>query len=174
MTFRFSKLGDTGYTSLLGGQRVPKCHPRPETYGIIDEAASALGLARASTKDQKIKDILLHIQKDFMILNAELATCASDYEKFGYRINNEHVSRLDGMLEELLVKVEVGKEFVYPGETFVSSAIHLGRSIVRRAERKAIKMKEEGYIENDEILRYLNRCADLLFTLAQYEEHIRY
>ncbi len=167
---KFSKKGDTGETSLLGGQRVPKFDSRPETYGVLDEASSALGVARAGTKNQKIKDIILDVQKNLLIMGSELSTLSEDYHKLSHTISQEDADRLENIIEELQKKFTMKNEFIYPGETVVSAQIDVGRTIIRRAERKAAKLKNEGIINNNMINQYLNRLADMLFTLARYEE----
>jgi cob(I)alamin adenosyltransferase len=167
---KFSKKGDRGFTSLLGGQRVPKSGPRPETYGTLDEASSALGIARASATRPKTKEIIISIQKDLLVLGAELATAPEDSEKYPHRIKTDHVDRLERVIEDLQKGMTMGKEFILPGETVASAAIDLGRTIVRRAERKAVRLLQEKIITNVEVLRFLNRLADLLFILARYEE----
>jgi len=167
---KFSKKGDRGFTSLLGGQRIPKSGPRPEAYGTLDEASSALGIARASAIRPKTKEILMSIQKDLLVLGAELATAPEDSEKYPHQIKTDHVDRLERLIEDLQKDLVMGKEFILPGETVASAAIDLGRAIVRRAERKAVRLLQEKIITNVEVLRFLNRLADLLFTLARYEE----
>lgn len=167
---KFSKKGDQGFTSLLGGQRISKADPRPETYGTIDEVASALGLAKVSAVREKTKEILTSIQQDLMTLGAELATAPEDLSKFPYRITPEHVARAEEFLEAVQKEVEIGKEFILPGKTPAGAALDLSRTIVRRAERNAVKLFQAKIIENGEILRFLNRLADLLFVLARYEE----
>jgi cob(I)alamin adenosyltransferase len=167
---KFSKKGDRGFTSLLGGQRIPKYGPRPEAYGTLDEASSALGIARAAATRVKTKGIILALQKDLLILGAELATVAEDMKKYSYQITPEHVARLERLIEALQVEVKLKKEFILPGETMASAAIDLARAIVRRAERKAVRLFQEKIIDNVDVLRFLNRLADLLFTLARYEE----
>ncbi len=167
---KFSKKGDRGFTSLLGGQRIPKSGPRPEAYGTLDEASSALGIARASATRPKTKEIILSIQKDLLVLGAELATAPEDSKKYPHQIKTEHVDRLERLIEDLQKDVVIGKGFIFPGETVASAAIDLGRTIVRRAERKAVRLLQEKIITNVEVLRFLNRMADLLFTLARYEE----
>jgi cob(I)alamin adenosyltransferase len=167
---KFSKKGDRGFTSLLGGQRIPKSGPRPEAYGTLDEATSTLGIARASATRPKTKEIILSIQKDLFVLGAELATAPEDLKKYPYQIKTEHVDRLERLIEDLQKEIVLGKEFIIPGETVASAAIDLGRTIVRRAERKAVRLLQEKIIANAEVLRFLNRLADLLFTLARYEE----
>lgn len=167
---KFSKKGDKGETSLLGGQRVPKFDLRPETYGILDEASSALGVAKAGTENQKIKDIIFDVQKDLLVMGAELSTLSEDYKKLSRTITQDDVDRLENIIEELQKDFTMKKEFIYPGETVVSAQIDVGRTITRRSERMAARMKTEGMVDNDMINQYLNRLADMLFTLARYEE----
>jgi len=168
---KFSKKGDRGFTSLMGGQRVPKSGPRPDTYGTLDEAGSALGIARASAARWRTKKIILELQKDLLPLGAELATVAEDMKKYPYQITAKHVDRLERFMEELQGEVHLKKEFILPGESIGSAAIDLARAVVRRAERKAVRLFQEKMITNVEVLRFLNRLADLLFTLARYEEN---
>ncbi len=167
---KFSTRGDGGETSLLGGQRVPKYDPRPETYGVLDEASSALGVARASTNDQKIKDIILSVQKDLLIMGAELSSVPEDVPKLMRRIGEKDVNRLSEIIDDLQKHITLKNEFIYPGGSPVSAEIDVGRTVIRRAERKAARLKTEGLLQNDDINRYLNRLADMLFVLARYEE----
>ncbi len=167
---KFSKQGDQGFTSLMGGQRVPKSGPRPDAYGTLDEASSALGLARASARKPKTGEIILGVQKDLLLLGAELATEPEDSSKFGYQISARHVEGLERLIEELQSDVVLKREFVYPGGSLAGAAIDLGRTIIRRGERKAVDMVHQKLNSNPEVLRYLNRLADLLFVLARYEE----
>jgi cob(I)alamin adenosyltransferase len=167
---KFSKKGDGGETSLLGGQRVPKFDPRPETYGVLDEASSFLGVARASTGNTHIKDIILEVQKDLLVLGAELSTLPEDIPKLSRRIAAADAGRIEGIIDDLQHHVKLKNEFIYPGETVVSAMIDVARTTVRRAERKAARLKNEGLVDNPHIHQYLNRLADMLFTLARFEE----
>jgi len=167
---KFSKKGDKGETSLLGGQRVPKFDPRPDTYGTLDEASSALGVARAATRNQRIKEILLGVQKDLLTLGAVLSTLPEDIDKLKIGIGEPDVSRIEKLIDDLQKNVTLKNEFIYPGETMVSAQIDVGRTIIRRAERKAAKLKVDGLLDNEYAHQYLNRLADMLFTLARYEE----
>ena len=167
---KFSRKGDAGETSLLGGQRVPKYDARPDTYGTLDEASSVLGVARATTKHQKTKDIILSVQKDLLIMGAELSSFPEDIQKLSHRIQAEDVNRLEGIIDELQEDVTLKNEFIYPGETPVSAQIDVGRTIIRRAERKAARLKDDGLNDNAETNKYLNRLADMLFVLARHEE----
>lgn len=162
--------GDTGYTGLLGEQRVPKYDPRPDTFGTVDEATSALGLARAMTHDPKVKEIIHRIQQELYLLMAELATPPENYEKMGFRMTVEHVQRLEQEEESLKHEVEIPNKFIIPGDTADGAALDLARTIIRRAERMAVKLLHGGVIQNGEVVRYLNRLSDHIFILARYIE----
>lgn len=167
---KFSKKGDTCETSLLGGQRVPKYDPRPETYGVLDEASSVLGVARAMTQNPRIKAILLSVQKDLLTMGAELSSLPDDISKLAVRIGADDAKRLEDFIDGLQQHVTLKNEFIYPGETVVSAQIDVGRTVIRRAERQAAKLKEACLVDNPHIHAYLNRLADMLFVLARYEE----
>ncbi|HYK84029.1 MAG TPA: cob(I)yrinic acid a,c-diamide adenosyltransferase [Ktedonobacteraceae bacterium] len=162
--------GDTGYTGLIGEQRVPKYDPRPDTFGTVDEATSALGLARAMTQDPTIKKVIYDIQNELYLLMAELATPPENYEKLGFRMTVEHVRRLEQVEESLKQEVEIPNKFIVPGDTPDGAALDLARTIIRRAERMAVKLLHDGVIANGEVVRYLNRLSDLVFILARYIE----
>lgn len=162
--------GDTGYTGLLGEQRVPKYDPRPDTFGTVDEATSALGLARAAATDPQVKQIILQVQQELYLLMGELATPPENYEKMGLRMTVEHVKRLEEVEEALKQEVEIPNKFIIPGDTLDGAALDLARAIIRRAERMAVKLLHDGVIQNGEVVRYLNRLSDLIFILARYIE----
>lgn len=162
--------GDTGYTGLLGDERVPKYDPRPDTFGTVDEATSALGLARAMTQHQPVKDIIYTIQQELYLLMGELATTPENYEKMGLRMTTEHVKRLEQVEEALKQEVEIPNKFIIPGDTPDGAALDLARTIIRRAERMTVKLLHDGVIQNTEVVRYLNRLSDLVFILARYIE----
>ncbi len=159
--------GDDGYTGLLGDQRVPKFDPRPDTFGTVDEATSALGLARALTQDPHAREVILHLQRDLYILMAELATPPEHQAAVGFRVTAEHVRWLEETETDLQQRVEIPNKFVIPGDSPDGAALDLARTIVRRAERLAVKLLHEGTITNSEVVRYLNRCSDLIFILAR-------
>jgi|GraSoi_2013_60cm_1033757.scaffolds.fasta_scaffold00359_8 cob(I)alamin adenosyltransferase len=162
--------GDTGYTGLLGAERVPKYDPRPDTFGTVDEATSALGLARAVAQDPQVKGIIYRIQNELYVLMAELATLPENYEKMGFRMTVEHVQWLEQVEESLKHEVEIPNKFIIPGDTLDGAALDLARTIIRRAERMAVKLLHDGVIQNGEVIRYLNRLSDLVFVLARYIE----
>ena len=162
--------GDTGYTGLLGEQRVPKYDPRPDTFGTVDEVTSSLGLARALTSDPKVKEIIYQIQQELYLLMGELATTPENYEKMGLSMSIEHVKHLEQVEEQLKREVEIPNKFIIPGDTPVGASLDLARTIIRRAERMAVKLLHDGVIQNGEVVRYLNRLSDLIFILARYVE----
>jgi len=165
---KFSTKGDQGETSLLGGQRIPKYDLRPETYGTLDEASSALGIAKAMTDSPRITRAITTAQEAMLVIGAELSALPEDYVKLKTKITDDDVTKLEDIIDDLQRDVELQKEFVLPGETVIAAQIDLGRTIVRRAERKAAKLKSEGMIPNETINTYLNRLADMLFTLARF------
>jgi cob(I)alamin adenosyltransferase len=165
-----TRAGDDGYTGLIGEGRVPKFHPRPEAYGTIDEATSALGLARAQSPTPRVREVILRVQRELYVLMAELATTPEAYEKAGYRIAAKDVEGLELLQAELSAGATIPNAFIVPGATVSSAAIDLARAIVRRAERGVAKLLHDGEIGNRETLRYLNRCSDLLYVLARFDE----
>jgi cob(I)alamin adenosyltransferase len=162
--------GDDGYTDLLGSGRVPKYHRRPAAFGTIDEATSALGMARAQAESPLLKERIYALQKDLYIMMAELATPPENYEKVDFKIGAQDVARLDALVDELKAKVVIGKEFVVPGGTITGASLDLARTIVRRGERDVARLYHEGDITNAALLQYLNRLSDVLFILARLEE----
>lgn len=165
-----TKLGDDGYTSLWGNRRVAKYDLRPEAYGTLDEASSALGLARALSAKPRVKHEVYALQQELYILMAELATPAEDYERSAYKIDGSHVARLDALLDALKAEVEIGRSFITPGDTVAGAALDVARTVIRRGERIAARLLHEGEIPNPEVLRYLNRLSDVVFVLGRYEE----
>ncbi len=168
-----TKTGDGGYTGLLGGARVPKWDPRPEALGTIDEATSALGLARAAATEPAAREAIHQVQQELYLLMGELATPPENYEKVGLRVTEGHVARIEEQIEAFKARVAIGNQFIIPGGSAGGAALDLARAIVRRGERAAAKLRHDGVIANAEVLRYLNRLSDLLFILARFEEHGR-
>ena len=162
--------GDDGSTRLLGPERVPKYDLRPEAYGTVDEAQAVLGLARAAGCAPRTAAILLEIQRKLHPMMAELASAGSTHRAFADSITAAHVGRLESHIGAYEDLVEMPKEFVVPGDSSPGAALHLGRTVVRRAERQAVRLAHEGLLENAQLLRYLNRLSSLLFVLALYED----
>jgi len=163
--------GDKGYTGLLGAERVPKYDARIEALGLVDEATSALGLARASASEERVRGAILGFQQTLYRLMAELATTPEAAAKANLgRIETGDVESLEKLADELKREVEIGNRFIIPGESVSGATVDLARTIVRRAERHLVRMAHAGEIDNPEVLRYLNRLSDVLFVLARYVE----
>ena len=161
--------GDDGYTGLLGPERVPKYDLRPEAYGTVDEAQAAIGLARASGCTAQTDGILLAIQRDLYTLMAELAATGDDSPLAG-GVTSGHLDQLEGWLGQFEVQAKMSKEFVVPGDSQVGAALHLARTVVRRAERRAVRLMHDGLLVNHLVVRYLNRLSSLLYVLALAED----
>ena len=165
--FIFSKKGDQGTTSLLTGERISKASLRPEAYGTLDEASSALGLAKTFTLNEAILEMIQAVQEDLFILGARLSDTAPDSE---YSIGTERTQRLEDWIVKLQEEVPMPRQFIHPGVNSASASIDLARTIIRRAERRTTALKEAGELDSPEVHSYLNRLADFLFTLARYAE----
>ena len=169
----YTKYGDKGETSLLYGGRVSKNNVHTEAYGITDEAVSAMGLGRSLSDDQKVKDILRDLQRELFTIAAELATDPDKYELFHQHfkpVTQEMVDNLETIIDALEEEFTMPQVFVLPGGSPASSAIDMGRTIIRTSERRVVALAEAGQLTNELILTYLNRLGDLLFVLARYED----
>lgn len=167
-----TKTGDKGDTGLLYGGRVPKDDPRVEAYGTVDEAVSALGLARALSRYPRVKETVLAVQKELFTVGAELATDPALYEKFDAhfpRVSAAQVEALEQHITAIESEIPMPPTFIVPGANPASAALDLARTIVRRAERRAVDLYRHGLVTNPEIIRFLNRLSDLVYTLARYE-----
>lgn len=169
-----TKTGDLGTTGLMYNRRVPKSHPRVESYGAVDELNAALGMARAFLKTPQAKTRILELQKDLIGLMGELATAPEDlprYEADGFqRLNAGMTAKLDQWVSEL----EGGKlafdGWAMPGQNPASAGLDVARTTCRRAERRICTLRESGQLDNAEIIVYLNRLSDLLWLLARDAE----
>ena len=167
-----TKTGDAGETGLLYGGRVSKNDIRVEAYGTVDEAVSAIGLARALSSKKLSKQISLSVQKSLFTVGAELATDPTLMKKFQEHfkpVTTAMVDELDGFIKKLESEINIPRTFIVPGATPAAAAFDLARTITRRAERRAVDLKQKGMLQNGEIIRYLNRLSDLLYELARYE-----
>ncbi|MBI4219749.1 MAG: cob(I)yrinic acid a,c-diamide adenosyltransferase [Chloroflexi bacterium] len=169
----YTRQGDQGHTRLLFGDRVSKTDPRTAAYGAVDEAISAMGLARALSREVWSRDRLLEVQRDLFTVAAELATSTANYEKFReiYKpVAAEMTQRLERLIDEIDEQIKLPRSFIIPGASPASAAMDLARTVVRRAEREVVSLDQAGNLANKEILRLLNRCSDFLFMLARFED----
>lgn len=167
----YTKLGDKGSTKLIGGKDVKKHNVQVDTYGSIDELNSYIGLIRDFTNDQHIKKSLIEIQKNLFNIGAILAfqdeKTAEKYLKTKkIRIQKEDIYTIEKNIDIISEKLPKIDKFIIPGGHQEVSYCHIARSVCRRAERNASKLKSI-YNFQDEILIYLNRLSDYIFILAR-------
>ncbi|HMI56561.1 MAG TPA: cob(I)yrinic acid a,c-diamide adenosyltransferase [Gemmatimonadaceae bacterium] len=165
----YTKTGDAGDTGLFGGGRVSKDHPRVQAYGSVDELNASLGMARALEPLPRIDDLLLTIQRDLFSLGALLATPDPDkvreyLEKA--QIGDARIVELERAIDAGEVELEPLRAFILPGGTVKAAALHLSRTVCRRAERDVLAMSRSETLPPIVII-YLNRLSDLLFVLAR-------
>jgi cob(I)alamin adenosyltransferase len=162
----YTKTGDKGQTSLIGGTRVPKHHIRIEAYGTVDELNSHLGLIRDQHIDQHSKEILIEIQDRLFTIGSSLA---SDPEKSRMKIpdlKEEDITLLELQMDKMNETLPEMRSFVLPGGHSTVSYCHISRCVCRRAERLVIHLSEQDYV-NDLVIKYLNRLSDYLFVLSR-------
>jgi len=169
-----TKTGDDGTTALMYGRRVPKTHPRVDTYGTVDELNAALGLARATAREDFAGDNLLTIQQDLVVLMGELAVIPEDLSRYvrdGYSVVAPAMTaKLEVLVREIEAQKISFKGWGTTGATVNPAALDVARTICRRAERRACALWETNGLPNAEILVYLNRLSDLLWLLARWVE----
>lgn len=169
-----TKTGDKGTTGLMYNRRVSKCHPRVEAYGCVDELNTAIGLARATAGHDFVRDNLVAIQKDLIILMGELATAVEDLPRYvgdGFSlVTADLTTKLDKLVREIEVRNITFKGWATPGASVHSAALDLARTTCRRAERRVCGLQEADQLQNPEIIVYLNRLADLLWLFARWVE----
>lgn len=165
----YTRTGDDGTTGLLFGGRVRKDGAAPRAYGAVDEAQAALGLARAeSERGSELDELLVRLERDLWVVMAELATDPSNRHKLGPKsvVSAEMVAALEPLIDDLTTRFDPPREFVVPGQTRIAALLDLGRTVVRRAERRALAVAAPG----SHVVAYLNRLSDLLWTMARWQE----
>jgi cob(I)alamin adenosyltransferase len=169
----YTKTGDTGQTGLFGGGRVPKDDLRVEAYGDVDELNAVLGMARCIEMMPRIDEVLVPIQRDLFAIGALLATpdrdrMASHLEKA--RIDEARITELEHAIDDGEAELEPLRAFIIPGGTPKAAALHVARTVCRRAERHVVRLQRDVELPALAII-YLNRLSDLLFTLARLANH---
>ncbi len=175
MTRIYTKKGDDGTTSLWYGGRVAKSDVRTEAYGALDEAASALGLARSlcGADQAELAADLLRLQDDLFIAGAELATAPEAAERLVdgvSRVTAAMAAELESAIDRYMARVELPPKFVIPGGTQLSAQLDVARTVIRRAERRTVALAQEGGIASDELLRFLNRASDAAYAMARFAD----
>lgn len=165
----YTRTGDTGGTALFGGGRVGKDHPRVEAYGDVDELNASLGMARCIEVMPRIDEVLVPIQRDLFAIGALLAT--PDHDKMRdhlakARIDEERIAELERAIDQCDQELEPLRSFIIPGGTPKAAALHVARTVCRRAERRVVHLAQDIELPAL-VITYLNRLSDLLFTLAR-------
>jgi cob(I)alamin adenosyltransferase len=173
LTKIYTKRGDTGTTSLGGGQRVPKDTLRVQVYGAVDELNSQLGLALAAGLCDRLAEVLPSIQNELFDLGSDLCFLEEDKAKYPLpQIEPRHVARLEALIDEMTAVVGPLANFILPGGSTGAAHLHVARTVCRRAEREATALaRQEGV--GPQVLAYLNRLSDALFVMARFENHRR-
>jgi cob(I)alamin adenosyltransferase len=166
----YTRKGDDGTTGLLYGGRVAKDSVSIEANGTVDEAQAALGLARAEVaRGSEVDGLLVGVERDLYVLMAELATLARNRAKLSPGVSlvtAGMVTRLEELIDELTGRFPAVTEFVIPGHDRVAASLEFARTLVRRAERRALAAAADG----SQVVPYLNRLSDLLWTMARWQE----
>jgi len=175
----YTRQGDHGDTSLAGGQRVPKDAPRIEAYGTVDELNSFLGVARATVMEMAAAEprlhalaaILLRVQHELFNLGSILATLPEDVHPKQARVTEKEVAQLESEMDQMNEELAPLRSFVLPGGSRLNAALHISRTVCRRAERAAVTLARSENIPR-EAIRYLNRLSDALFVWSRWASHV--
>ncbi len=169
----YTRTGDDGTTGLFGGDRVRKNHPRIEAYGAVDETNAALGLARSLLPDgparERAASLIEELQSDLFVLGGDLASPGE--QKYPVpRIGEEHVARMEEVIDDLEQDLPALKHFILPGGSPAGAALHTARTTCRRAERRMLDLAEQEQV-SVACLHFVNRLSDLLFVAARWLNH---
>ena len=169
----YTRTGDRGETSLFGAGRIGKGHVRVEAFGTVDELNAAIGLAATQVSDPTIRERLEALQHDLFAIGAELATPPATEGRVrpdtpGW--SGGRTAEMEGWIDEAVAELPELRAFVLPGGTSAAAALHVARTMCRRSERAVVRLAESEEVGED-VLAYLNRLSDLLFTLARCENH---
>ena len=167
----YTRTGDSGETGLFDGTRVPKSNPRVAAYGDVDELGAWLGLARAAGVDDGLGAMLEQIQRDLFALGARLADPAHRIAERVTKaaVSAEDIARLEGWIDSLEAELAPLRRFILAGGSAGGAALHVARTICRRAERAMVGLGPDAY--EPDLLTYVNRLSDLLFVMARAANH---
>lgn len=163
----YTKTGDKGFTSLIGGVRVPKNHDRIAAYGTVDELNAQLGLVIAYLKDETSNIFLLEIQKTLFVIGAHLATDPEYHKMKLPELKPQAITALEEEIDKINLKLPELKSFILPGGNYAVAHCHVARCVCRRAERKVVALSIQEQVD-DKIIVYLNRLSDYLFMLGRF------
>ena len=164
----YTKRGDKGETSLIGGTRVPKYDIKVEAYGTLDELNSYLGLIADLNTDSKIDKVLYKIQNCVFVAESRIASDSKEALEKMPEVQESSVKLLETEIDRMSLELPPLKNFVLPGGHQLASYCHIARTICRRAERHALAAYHDSETTDNKVLKYINRLSDYLFTLARY------
>jgi cob(I)alamin adenosyltransferase len=177
LTKIYTRSGDRGQTGLVGGRRLSKDSPRIWAYGTVDELNSVIGLARSfnarrrSAPRRRLDRVLARIQNELFHLGAELATLPADRRPGTPRIRPDNITALEHLMDQLNAKLGPLREFILPGGSPTAAALHIARTVCRRAERFCVRLDRAEPLDGC-VLAYLNRLGDALFVLARHANRL--
>jgi cob(I)alamin adenosyltransferase len=174
MAFKiYTKTGDLGKTSLIGGTKVAKSHLRIDSYGTVDELNSFIGLVSDYMPQDAIKGLLKEIQDRLFTVGAALACDPEKELKMSIPdLKETDITLLEQEIDRMSTELPAMKHFILPGGHVAVSTTHIARCVCRRAERICVAMQEQGMEVNPLVIKYLNRLSDYLFMLARYAGHL--
>ncbi|HEY7220091.1 MAG TPA: cob(I)yrinic acid a,c-diamide adenosyltransferase [Candidatus Binatia bacterium] len=171
----YTRTGDKGETTLVGGKRVPKDSPRIDAYGTIDELNSVVGLARVFNEENRdagdghefLDQVLCQLQDELFDLGSELATPPEFFKEGMYRVGQSEIERLEKLIDKCQEDLEPLKSFILPGGGRIGAYLHQCRTVCRRAEREILRLSRSEEV-NQNALKYVNRLSDLFFVLSRW------
>jgi cob(I)alamin adenosyltransferase len=164
----YTRTGDKGETSLVGGKRVPKDSPRIDAYGTIDELNSIIGLARVFNEAHQFLDqVLCKIQDELFDLGSELATPPEFFQEGMFRVSQTEIKSIEKLIDKCQENLQPLESFILPGGGRIGAYLHQCRTVCRRAEREILRLSREETI-SEWPLKYVNRLSDLFFVLSRW------
>lgn len=168
----YTKTGDQGDTTLFGGAKIRKSDPRVAAYGTVDEANAAIGMAAVSMEGGGIERLLRGCQKMLFVVGGELASDAAGLAKLARTVTEQDVRELENAIDDYAAQLPESFSFVMPGQSRQSAALHVARTVARRAERLIVELMDAQEV-NPAILVYMNRLSDLLFVLSRFVDEVK-
>jgi len=163
----YTRTGDKGETGLLSGERVPKNSLRIEAYGTVDELSSWIGYARSLLKDKQVDEVLEKVQRDLFLVCADLATRPDKVRpQKAAQVTDTMVKHIEDAIDGLDAELPALSTFIVPSGTIAAAALHVARTVARRAERRTVTLAQQETL-NPQVVPYLNRLSSLLFVLAR-------
>ena len=173
----YTKNGDKGETNLFLGGSLSKSDIRVEAYGTVDEVVSSIGFAKTQCENSEVIEIIEKLQYSLFKVGAELSIKEDNEDNKSVKpndiintIDSKNIKEIEGIIDSIITKIEIGNEFIMPGTSSGSAALDISRTITRRLERCIVKVDKKYGLKNKNIIIYINRLSDLMFVLARLED----